>query len=110
MTDALITEFAQISALKVISRSSSMQYKKTTKPLPVITEELGIVYLIDGSVLRMGNMVKISARLINVQNCKYIRDKEYEGEFVNILGLQGGIARAIANQIEIKLTPEEETL
>jgi eukaryotic-like serine/threonine-protein kinase len=110
MTDALITELAQIGGLSVISRFSSMHYKGTTKQPPDIAAELGVNYLIDGSLLRMGELVKISARLINAQNNDYIWAKEYERDFKNILGLQGEIAKAIASQIEVKLTPQEETL
>ena len=110
MTDALITELAQISGLSVISRNSSMQYKGTTKLLPDIAKELGVYYLIDGSLLRMGESVKISARLINTKNNNYIWAKEYNRDFKDILGLQGEIAKTIAAQIEIKLTPQEETL
>ena len=110
MTDALITELAQIGGLSVISRNSSMQYKGTTKLPPDIAAELGVHYLIDGSILRIGELVKISARLINAQNNDYIWAKEYERDFKNILGLQGEIAKTIAGQIEVKLTPEEETL
>jgi adenylate cyclase len=109
MTDALITELAQISGLSVISRNSSMQYKGTTKLPPDIAAELGVHYLIDGSLLRIGESVKISARLINAQNNDYIWAKEYEQDFKDILGLQGEIAKTIADQIEVKLTPQEES-
>lgn len=108
MTDALITELAQISGLSVISRFSSMQYKGTTKLPPDIATELGVHYLIDGSLLRIGELVKISARLINAIEDEYIWAKVYEREFIKILGLQGEIASAIANQIEVQLTPQEE--
>ena len=110
MTDELITNLAQINQLKVISRSSSMQYKRTTKNPTVIGEELGVSYLVDGSVVRSGDLVKISARLISAQDDKYIWAKEYERRFTNILELHHEIAKAIAEQINIKLTPQENTL
>jgi TolB-like protein/Tfp pilus assembly protein PilF len=110
MTDALITELAQISSLSVISRNSSMQYKGTAKSPPDIASELGVHYLVDGSLLMMGQSVKISARLLNAQNNDYIWAKEYKRDFKDILGLQGEIAKAIASQIEVKLTPQEEKL
>ena len=110
MTDELITNLAQISQLKVISRSSSMQYKRTTKNPPVIGEELGVSYLVDGSVVRSGDLVKISARLINAGEDKYIWAKEYERRFTNILELHHEIAKAIAEQINIQLTPKDNTL
>ena len=108
MTDALITNLAQLSGLKVISRSSAMQYKGTTKHPPIIGEELGVKYLLDGSVVKSGDVVKISARLISASEDNYIWAKEYEREFINILVLHGEIAKDIADQINIKLTPQED--
>jgi len=108
MTDALITELAQIRELRVISRSSAMQYKETTKAPPQIAAELGVQYLVDGSVVKVGDLVKISARLINALDDQYIWAKEYERRFINILGLHGEIAKAIASQIKVQLTPHEE--
>ena len=110
MTDALITDLAQISGLRVISRSSAMKYKGTNKAPPQIAAELGVHYLVEGSVVKMGDQVKVSARVINAPKDEYIWAREYEREFINILGLQGEIAKAIANQINIQLTPQEETL
>ena len=110
MTDELITNLAQLSQLKVISRSSSIQYKGTTKNPPVIGKELGVSYLVDGSVVRSGNIIKISARLISAGENKYIWAQEYERKFTNILELHHEIAKAIAEQINIQLTPQENTL
>jgi len=108
MTDALITELAQISGLRVISRSSVMQYKGINTSSQQIGVELDVQYLIDGSVVKMGDLVKISTRLIDAREDEYIWAKKYEREFTNILGLQGEIATAIADQIEVQLTPMEE--
>jgi tetratricopeptide (TPR) repeat protein len=108
MTDALITKLAQISGLRVISRSSAMQYKGINKAPPQIGAELGVQYLVDGSVVKIGDLVKVSARLINAPEDEYIWAKEYERGFMNILGLQGEIATAIAGQIKVQLTPQEE--
>jgi serine/threonine-protein kinase len=109
MTDALITELAQISGLRVISRSSSMQYKGINKAPPQIAIELGVKYLVDGSVVKMDDLIKVSVRLIDAYEDEYIWAKEYEREFIKILGLQGEIAQTIASQIKVKLTPQEET-
>jgi serine/threonine-protein kinase len=109
MTDALITELAQISGLRIISRSSSMQYKGINKAPPQIAIELGVKYLVDGSVVKMGDLIKVSARLINAYEDEYIWAKEYEREFRNILGLHSEIAQTIASQIQVKLTPQEES-
>ena len=109
MTDALITELAQISGLRVISRSSSMQYKGINKAPPQIAIELGVKYLVDGSVVKMDDLIKVSVRLIDAYEDEYIWAKEYEREFIKILELQGEIAQTIASQIKVKLTPQEET-
>lgn len=108
MTDALITELAQISGLRVISRSSAMQYKGVNKAPPQIASELGVQYLVDGSVVKTADLIKISARLINALEDEYIWAKEYQRGFGNVLGLQGEIATAIAGQIKVQLTPQEE--
>ena len=110
MTDALITDLAKVSGLRVISRSSAMKYKGTNKTPPEIAAELGVQYVIEGSIVKMGDQVKISARLINAPNDEYLWAEEYERGFSNILGLQGEIAQAIASKIQVKLTPQEETL
>ena len=110
MTDGLITNLAQISQLKVISRSSSMQYKRTNKNPPAIGGELGVSYLVDGSIVRNGDLVKISARLINAGEDKYIWAKAYECKLTNIFELHQELAKAIAEQINIKLTPQEDML
>lgn len=108
VTDALISELAQISALKVISRPSSMQYKRTNKSSQEIAAELGVKYLVDGSVVRKGNLIIFRVRLVDVLKDEYILSKKYEREFMNILSLQSEITRAIADQLEVQLTPEEE--
>jgi eukaryotic-like serine/threonine-protein kinase len=109
MTDALITDLAKISGLKVISSSSAMKYKGTDKTPPEIAAELGVQYVIEGSIIRMSDQVKISARLINAPEDEYLWAEEYERGFSDILGLQGEIAQTIARQIEVKLTHQEET-
>jgi len=108
IADVLITKLAQISGLRVISRGSAMQYKGTNKPPPVLANKLGIRYLLETSAVKMGDLIKISARLIHAADDEYIWAKEYEREFSNILDLQSEIAQAIAGQIEIQLTPQEE--
>ncbi len=109
MTDALITDLAKINRLRVISRRSVMRYRGTNKAPPDIAEELGVAYVIEGSVVKMGDQVKVSARLIDALKDEYLWAEDYEREFNNILGLQGEIAQAIAGQIQVKLTPQEKT-
>jgi TolB-like protein/Flp pilus assembly protein TadD len=109
MTDALITDLAKISGLKVISRTTAMQYKGTDKTTPQIASELGVRYVIEGSIVRMGEQVRISARLINAPDDEYLWADEYERGISDILGLQGEIAQAIAGQVQVELAPEEKT-
>ncbi len=109
MTDALITNMAKISGIRVISRSSVMRYKGTSKSVPEIARELGADYVVDGSVSKKGDQIKISARLIDAPKDEYIWADDYERAFSNILSLQAEIARTIAGKIQIQLTPEEQT-
>ena len=109
MTDELITKLAQISGLRVISRSSSMQYKGTSKTTPQIAEELNIQYLFEPTIVKNENQIKINAKLIDAIKDEIIWAKEFENEIENILKLQGQIAIEIANQIRVELTPQEKT-
>lgn len=110
MTDALITDLAKISGLRVISRTSAMKYKGTDKVPPEIAAELGVEYVIEGSVVKMGDQIKVSIRLINAPNDEYLWAEEYERRFSDVLMLQGEIAQSIASQIQVTLTPQEEQL
>jgi TolB-like protein len=109
MTDALITNLAQISGLRVTSFSSSIKYKGTDKSPPEIASELGVQYLVEPSAIKFGDQVKVSARLLDALDDEYLWAEEYEREFKNILVLQSDIAQEIAGQIQVKLTPQEET-
>ena len=107
MTEALITELAQISALKVISRTSVMQYKGTKKLLPQIAQELGVDAVVEGAVQRSGDKVEITVQLIHAPTDRHLLAKSYERGLSDILALQREIARAIADEIKAKLTPQE---
>ncbi|MHC4790964.1 MAG: protein kinase domain-containing protein [Planctomycetota bacterium] len=109
MTDALITDLAKIGGLRVIARASVMQYKGKNTPAPEIAAALGVDYIVEGSVARLGEQVRITTRLINAPKNEYLWADDYQREFRNILVLQGEIAETIAQQIHVKLTPEEET-
>jgi len=109
MTDALITDLAKISGLRIISLASAMQYKGTKKTPPEIAAELGVQFVIECSIVKIAEQVKISARLINALTDEYLWAEDYERQFSNILGLQGEIAQTIAGQIQVELTPQEET-
>jgi serine/threonine protein kinase/Tfp pilus assembly protein PilF len=107
MTDELITNLAKISALKVISRTSVMQYKGTKKPLPQIAKELNVDAVIEGSVLREGGQVRISAQLIQAATDQHLWAESYQRDLRNVLALQGEIASAIADRVRAALTPTE---
>jgi TolB-like protein/DNA-binding winged helix-turn-helix (wHTH) protein/predicted negative regulator of RcsB-dependent stress response len=108
MTDELITDLAQISALKVISRTSVMVYKGARKPLPQIARELNVDAVVEGTVLRSGDQVRITAQLIEASTDKHLWSQSYEGELRDTLALQNRVASAIADQIRVNLTPREQ--
>jgi TolB-like protein/DNA-binding winged helix-turn-helix (wHTH) protein len=108
MTDALITDLAQIASLKVISRTSTMRYKKSDKTLPEIAQELNVDGIIEGTVQRSGDRVRITAQLIYGPSDKHLWANSYERDARNALSMESEIAGAIANQIQTKLTPEQE--
>jgi len=108
MTEALITELYKIKALKkVISRTSVMQYKGTKKPVPQIARELGVDALIEGSALREGDAVRITVQLIHGATDAHLWANSFDREYKNILALHSDVARAIAQEVKVALTPEE---
>ena len=108
MTDELISDLGQISALRVISRTSVMGYKRARKPLPQIARELNVDAVVEGTVLRSGDQVRITAQLIEASADKHLWSQSYEGELQDTLALQNNVARAIAGQIRISLNPQEQ--
>ncbi len=108
MTETLIIELARISAIRVISRTSVMQYKGLKRPLPEIARDLNANVILEGTVVRSGRRVRITAQLIDARTDRHIWADSYERELRDILSLQNEVARAIASEIKIKLTPEEE--
>ncbi|MFQ5473545.1 MAG: tetratricopeptide repeat protein, partial [Dehalococcoidia bacterium] len=107
MTDALTADLARFPALKVISRTSTMRYKASDKPIPQIAEELNVDAVVEGSVLRSGQGVRITAQLIDAPTDTSLWANSYERNLRDVLLLQSEIARAIAGEIEVILTPEE---
>ena len=110
MTDELITDLAQISALRVISRTSVMVYKGARRPLPEIARELNVDAVVEGTVLRSGEQVRITAQLIQAPADKHLWAQSYEGDLHDTLALQKKVASAIAEQIRIELTPKEQAV
>ncbi len=110
MYEALIADLSRISGLKVISRTSTEQYRGSDKPLPEIGTELGVANVIEGSVFRAGDQVRITVQLIDAQTDNHLWAESYERSLTNVLRLQSNVAREIANQINVTLTPFEDTL
>jgi TolB-like protein/DNA-binding winged helix-turn-helix (wHTH) protein len=106
MTEALIAELGQIGSLRVISRTSVMQYKGTKKPLPQIARELNVDAVIEGSVLRVGDRARITAQLIAVGPERHLWARNYQRDLRDVLSLQGEIARTIADEVEANVTPD----
>ena len=110
MHDALIPDLAKLGGFKrVIARSSVMRYQETDKPLPQIARELDVDAVITGSVLRSGDRVRITAQLINATTEEHLWTERYERELRDVLSLQNEIVVAIAREIELQLTPQEQT-
>ncbi len=109
MTDALITDLAKISSLRVMSRTSVMRYKSTTKTTAQIARELRVDAFVEGSVVRSGDKVRITAQLIDAASDQHLWAESYERGQGDIIALQGEVAQAIARQIRGKLTPHEQT-
>jgi TolB-like protein len=107
MTEALIGELAKLGALDVISRTSVMQYKGAHRPLREIAGELGVDGIIEGSVLRDGEQVRITAQLIDARSDHHLWSESYQRELRAVLAIQSEVARAVARQIELSLTPGE---
>ena len=107
MTDELITDLAQARELKVVSKTSVLQYKGTTKPLPQIARELGVDAVVEGSVVRDGNRVRITAQLIRASTDRHLWAQSYQGDIRDALSLQARIAESITDEVRLKLTDQE---
>ncbi len=109
MTEALTADLAQIAALKVISGTSAMQYKGTKKPLRQIARELGVDAVLEGSVARIGNRVRVTSELIDAASDTHIWAKTFERDLQDVLTLQAEVAREVARQVEAELTAAERS-
>jgi TolB-like protein/DNA-binding winged helix-turn-helix (wHTH) protein/tetratricopeptide (TPR) repeat protein len=107
MTDQLITSLAQISSLHVISRTSAMAYLGTRKSSAQIARELGVDALIEGSVVRSGNKVRITAQLIHAASDRHLWARSYDRDLGDVLSVQGEVAREIADGVSLQLTSQE---
>jgi TolB-like protein/DNA-binding winged helix-turn-helix (wHTH) protein/Tfp pilus assembly protein PilF len=107
MTDELITDLAQIRELKVVSKTSVMRYKGTQTSLSQIGRDLGVDAVVEGSVLRSGDNVRITAQLIRAASDRHIWAKAYDGDLKDVLSLQARVAEAITNEVKLNLTAQE---
>jgi TolB-like protein/Tfp pilus assembly protein PilF len=106
MTEALISNLAQIHTLRVISRTTVMRYKNARKPLPEIARELGVDAVMAGSVIRSGERVRVSAQLIEAATDRHLWARQYDRDLRDILALQSEVARAVAAEIQAEVSPE----
>src|SRR5262249_39790334 len=109
MTEELIANLAKISSLRVISRTSVMRYKGARKPLPEIARELNVDAVVEGSVRREGEQVRITAQLIHGPTERHLWTESYERDLRQVLALQSEVALAIAKEVKVRLSPDEQT-
>src|ERR1700716_483827 len=107
MTDELIANLAKIRSLRVISRSTAMAYKHTRKPLSEIANELHVDAVVEGTVLRVDNRVRITAELVQVSTDRHLWAETYESQIGDVLALQNRVSSAIVNEIRINLSPQD---
>ena len=103
MTDELITNLAKLQTVKVVSRSSAVRYKGTTKSLPDIARELNVEGVIEGTVLHSGNRVRITVQLVRAATDQHLWAETYDGDVQDVIALQDAIARAVATEVQVKL-------
>jgi TolB-like protein len=110
MTDALITNLAQVESLRVISRSSAMQFKGSRETLPQIGHDLKVDAVVEGTVTRGANRVRVTAQLVEANSDHHLWARSYERDLKDVLALQDEIARDIAEQVRVKLSPKARSL
>jgi TolB-like protein/Tfp pilus assembly protein PilF len=109
MTDQLITDLAKVGSLRVISRTSVMQYKGAKKGLPEIARELKVDAIVEGSVIRSGQRVRVTAQLVQARTDQHLWAETYDRDLGDILKLQGEVADAIAQQVRAQLAPTQQS-
>jgi TolB-like protein/class 3 adenylate cyclase/Tfp pilus assembly protein PilF len=106
--DEILTRLSKIADLKVISRTSTQHYKSAPENLPAIARQLGVAHILEGSVQKAGNAVHINVQLIKAATDAHLWGESYDRELQNIFGVEGEVAKAIADQLRAKLTGQEE--
>ncbi len=107
MTDELITHLAKIRSLRVISHTSTMQFRNTNVSIPEIAQRLQVEMVLEGSVVRSGDRVRITAQLIDARTNQHLWAEEYDRDVRDVLALQGEVAREVARNISATVTPKE---
>jgi adenylate cyclase len=108
LTDGLITELSQVSGLFVISRNSTFTYKGRTVPPKQVSEELGIRYVLEGSVQRAGDRLRINAQLVDALSAGHVWAGKFDGSVTDVFALQDQVARSIADALAVRLTQAEQ--
>ena len=108
MTDELITNLAKISSLRVTSYTSVAKYKATDKPLPQIAQELHVDAVLEGSVVRAGDQIRITTQLIYAPKDQHLWAEEYQRAMRDVLSLQREVARDVAQAVRVTLTPSDQ--
>jgi TolB-like protein/DNA-binding winged helix-turn-helix (wHTH) protein/Tfp pilus assembly protein PilF len=108
VTEQLITDLAQVGSLRVVSRTSVMQYKGTKKRLPEIAQELNVDAVVAGSVMRSGQRIRVTAQLVQASTDQHLWAETYDRDLGDVLRLQGEVAQSIAERVRAQLTPEQK--
>jgi serine/threonine protein kinase/tetratricopeptide (TPR) repeat protein len=109
VTDAIITELGQLGALRVISRTSSMRFRDTTKSIPEIARELDVDAVLEGTLVRDGEHVRVSARLIRAATESSLWSGSYDRQLRDLLALQRDFARTVTQELRLTLTPDQQS-
>jgi TolB-like protein/DNA-binding winged helix-turn-helix (wHTH) protein len=110
MTEQLITDLAQVGSLRVTSRTSVMRYKGTKKPLQEIARELNVDAVVEGSVIRSGQRIRVTAQLLQASTDRHLWAQTYDRDLGDVLRLQGEVAQTIAERVRAQLTPRQQAI
>jgi len=108
ITDVILTQLAKVGDLKVISRTSTIQYRNTEKTIPIIAAELGVANILEGSIQLIGDQVRIIGQLIRAETDEHLWAETFDRDYEDVFSLQSEVARSIASALKASLTPEEE--
>jgi TolB-like protein/Flp pilus assembly protein TadD len=107
LTEEIISDLSRVKALRVISRTTAMRYKGTGKDVPTIARELGVRYVLEGTVRRAGNALRVTAQLIDAPSDTHLWAEKYGGTLEDVFAIQEKLAREIVSALQVTLTPAE---